>query len=162
MRIFVASPLGFHESGRLLLPILCERLRDLGATPVNPWSASQDLELELRKAQYISDPDARRRKLHALSMQIADQNASLLQSCDGVLAVLDGCDVDSGTASEIGYAFGLGNKIIHGYRGDFRRSGENEGVHINLQVEYWIEKSGGKIVFSLEELDQLPFLIKEI
>ncbi|MBN2327506.1 MAG: nucleoside 2-deoxyribosyltransferase [Candidatus Omnitrophica bacterium] len=161
MRIFIASPLGFYESGRLLLPILCERLRDLGVTPVNPWDASQDLEQKLREAQAIPDPEARRRNLHAASMQIAERNASLLQSCDGVLAVLDGCDVDSGTASEIGFAFGLGNKIIHGFRSDFRRSGENDGVHINLQVEYWIEKSGGKIVFSLEELNQLPFTKKD-
>ena len=78
-------------------------------------------------------------------------------SCGGVLAVLDGVDVDSGTASEIGYAFGLGDKVINGYRGDFRRSGENDGVCINLQVQYWIEQSGGTIVRSLSELSQLSF-----
>ena len=34
-----------------------------------------------------------------------------------VVAVLDGADVDSGTAAEIGYAFARG-KLIVGYRGD--------------------------------------------
>ena len=42
------------------------------------------------------------------------------------MAVLDGTDVDSGTAAEIGYAFARG-KLIVGYRGDFRLSADNEG-----------------------------------
>ena len=68
-----------------------------------------------------------------------------------MLAILDGTDVDSGTASEIGYAFALGKKIL-GYRGDFRLTGDNPGSTVNLQVEYFIRKSGGRIVRSVEEL----------
>lgn len=157
MRIFMASPLGFAESTRPLLPLLCEKLRYAGYEPVNPWDASRDLEMALRQAETTADSTQRRHELHAVSMQIAERNASLLRSCDGVLAVLDGCDVDSGTASEIGYAFGLGGRIIHGYRGDFRQSGENDGVRINLQVEYWIEQSGGIIVRSIEDIPTLSF-----
>lgn len=157
MRIFLASPLGFTESGRLLLPALCERLQELGYEPVNPWDASGDLEEEIRRVDAIEDPAARRTELRTISMKIAERNASLLRSCQAVLAVLDGSDVDSGTASEIGFAFGLGGKIINGYRGDFRRSGENDGVSVNLQVEYWIRKSGGSIVYSLNDLRSLRF-----
>jgi len=157
LKVFLASPLGFAESTRSLLPVLCGILRELGVEPINPWDASHDLEEELRRVDALPDPAERRRSLHAAAMKIAERNATLLRECHGVLAVLDGSDVDSGTASEIGYAFGLGDKIIHGYRGDFRRSGENDGVHVNLQVEYWIEKSGGRIVFSLEELKTLRF-----
>ncbi len=68
-----------------------------------------------------------------------------------MIAVLDGVDVDSGTAAEIGYAFGIG-KLIVGYRGDFRLSADNEGSTVNLQVEYFIRKSGGSIVTRLEDL----------
>ena len=74
-----------------------------------------------------------------------------MQECDGVIAVLDGPDVDSGTASEIGYTFALGKTIL-GYRGDFRLSSENEFGKVNIMVQYLIEKSGGKIVSSVEEL----------
>ncbi len=154
MKVFIASPLGFAESSRLFLPKLRERLQELGWEPVDPWASSMDLEEELRQADSLAGPLDRRRELHRFSMRIAERNASLLRSCGRVLAVLDGPDVDSGTASEIGYAFGLEMRI-DGYRGDFRRGGENDGVVINLQVQYWIEQSGGKIVRSLEEMDAL-------
>ena len=65
-----------------------------------------------------------------------------------MFAVLDGTDVDSGTAAEIGYAFARGKKIL-GYRGDFRLSADNEGATVNLQVEYFIRESGGDIVTAL-------------
>ena len=67
------------------------------------------------------------------------------------VAVLDGTDVDSGTAAEIGYAFARG-KLIVGYRGDFRLSADNEGSTVNLQVEYFIRASGGTIVERYEDL----------
>ena len=68
------------------------------------------------------------------------------------IAVIDGVDVDSGTAAEIGYAFARGKPII-GYRGDVRLAADNEGAVVNLQVEYFIRQSGGCIVRSLAELN---------
>jgi nucleoside 2-deoxyribosyltransferase len=65
--------------------------------------------------------------------------------------VLDGADVDSGTAAEIGYAFACGRPIV-GYRSDLRRAGEHDGVVVNLQVEYFIRASGGTIVAALDDL----------
>ena len=53
---------------------------------------------------------------------------------------------------------GLGDKVINGLRTDFRRSGENDGVLVNLQVQYWIEASGGKIITSLSDLHTLTFI----
>jgi nucleoside 2-deoxyribosyltransferase len=44
--------------------------------------------------------------------------------------------VDSGTAAEIGYAYGIGRRIL-GYRSDYRLSAENEGSLVNLQVEFY-------------------------
>ena len=40
----------------------------------------------------------------------------------------------------------LVGKPILGYRGDFRLSADNEGCSVNLQVEYFIRRSGGEII----------------
>ncbi|WP_440954785.1 nucleoside 2-deoxyribosyltransferase [Methanosarcina sp. Mfa9] len=50
---------------------------------------------------------------------------------DFVVAVLDGVDVDSGTAWEIGYAYAKG-KVIIGLRTDFREL--SNGI-VNLMIE---------------------------
>jgi nucleoside 2-deoxyribosyltransferase len=67
-----------------------------------------------------------------------------------VLALLDGADVDSGTAAEIGFAAALGIPIV-GVRLDFRPSGDNEATVVNLQVAHFIEASGGCIVRALAD-----------
>jgi nucleoside 2-deoxyribosyltransferase len=79
-------------------------------------------------------------------------NRAAIDAAWGVVAVLDGTDVDSGTAAEIGYAFARG-KLIVGYRGDFRLSADNEGSVVNLQVEYFIRESGGTIVDRYQDLE---------
>jgi len=78
-------------------------------------------------------------------------NSQAIEACDAVVAVLDGPDVDSGTAAEIGYAHARGKMII-GYRGDFRLAADNIGSTVNLQVEYFIKASGGAIASSLADL----------
>jgi nucleoside 2-deoxyribosyltransferase len=65
--------------------------------------------------------------------------------------VLDGVDVDSGTASEIAFAYALGKRVF-GLRTDFRLTGDNEAALVNLQVRYWIDASGGSAVTSLGAL----------
>jgi nucleoside 2-deoxyribosyltransferase len=67
--------------------------------------------------------------------------------------VLDGTDVDSGSAAEVGYAFAKGKPIL-GYRGDFRLSADNEGSMVNLQVEYFIRQSGGDIITQIADLEK--------
>lgn len=64
-----------------------------------------------------------------------DQNAAIFKDCidgvreaDAVVAILDGSDVDSGTAVELGYACALGKPVL-GIRTDFRGS-EERGVNI--------------------------------
>lgn len=54
-----------------------------------------------------------------------------VDSSDIVVAVLDGVDVDSGTAWEIGYAYARGKPVI-GLRTDFRAF--SDGI-VNLMVE---------------------------
>jgi nucleoside 2-deoxyribosyltransferase len=70
-----------------------------------------------------------------------------------LIAVLDGVDVDSGTAAEIGFAYALGMRIF-GLRTDFRLAGDNLGSIVNLQVQYFIEQSGGRVVETVDEVAQ--------
>lgn len=94
----------------------------------------------------------RRNAWTKLNHEIGRKNQALIDECDGIFAVLDGTDVDSGTAAEIGYGFARGKAII-GYRGDFRLSADNEGGIVNLQVEYFIRASGGTIITQIDELE---------
>ena len=77
-------------------------------------------------------------------------NENAIRECDILLAVLDGAEVDSGTAAEVGFAVGIG-KSVFGLRTDWRDSGEF-GLPLNLQVLHFIEKSGGSLFRSIEEI----------
>jgi len=63
---------------------------------------------------------------------IFDKNLKAIENSDLLVAVVDGTDVDSGTAWEIGYAYARG-KPIFGLRTDFRTLGI-EGT-VNLMIE---------------------------
>jgi len=150
-KVYFASPLGFAESTRYFMSMVEDQLSACGYTVLNPWHLADPKLFEA--ATRIEDPEQRRSALHEVNMKVASKNEEAIRECDLVVAVLDGVDVDSGTASEIGFAYALG-KRIYGYRGDFRMAGDNEGSLVNLQVEYWIENSGGCIVRNLDELQQ--------
>jgi len=133
---------------------------DEGLEPINPWDLTDTKEI--RAVQEMRNPEERRRAWQTLNTKIGERNREGIDSCEIVLACLDGPDVDSGTASEVGYAFGRGKKVI-GYRGDFRMSGDNEASVVNLQVQYWIDASGGSIVRSFGELpEQLRTLRRDM
>ncbi|MDM7935232.1 MAG: nucleoside 2-deoxyribosyltransferase [Methanothrix sp.] len=87
--------------------------------------------------------------------QIFHRNLQALDGCDLMVAMLDGPQVDDGTAWEIGYLFSRGKRII-GVRTDLRRAGEAEGVRVNLMVEL----SCCSVARSLDELyDELVRLL---
>jgi nucleoside 2-deoxyribosyltransferase len=88
--------------------------------------------------------------LKLANQQVGQNNIALIQSSAGVLAILDGTDVDSGTASEIGYAAALGKRVV-GLRLDTRVTGDNLAAQVNLQVEAFIKQNGGKVVRTLED-----------
>jgi nucleoside 2-deoxyribosyltransferase len=144
--VYVASPLGFSMPTRIfynrtLLPALSAN----GLEVLDPWAAPfADLDDALR----LPPGPARDRALAAADRRLADRNRSLLDRCRAVFAVLDGSDVDSGTASEIGYAAALGRPVT-GWRSDVRRTGDNEGTVVNLQVQYFIERGGGGVFSDL-------------
>lgn len=67
-----------------------------------------------------------------------------------VVAVLDGVDVDSGTAWEIGYAYAKGKPII-GLRTDFREL--SDGI-VNLMLEVSVDALARNEEGLLETLDK--------
>lgn len=140
-RCYVAGPLGFTEAGRryqdeIYLPALARIVE-----PVDPWALTTPAELE----------DARARgRQRELALEIGRRNADAIRSCALLVAQLDGQEVDSGTAAEVGYAAALGLTCF-GWRSDLRQAGE-PGVRVNLQLETFIADSGGAIAGSLDEL----------
>ncbi|HMN72767.1 MAG TPA: nucleoside 2-deoxyribosyltransferase [Rhodoblastus sp.] len=148
-RIYLAGPLGFSELGRLGLDAIVALARALGHDVVDPFALTPPAEID--RIARLPSLDAQRDAWRDLNQRIGAANARAIDSCDLVLAVMDGADVDSGTAAEIGYAFARG-KMILGYRGDFRLASDNLGSTVNLQVEYFIRAGGGEIVTTLAAL----------
>lgn len=152
IKIYIASPLGFSEAGRYFMyDKIVPTIKELGYTVLDPWKLTSD-EL-IRSAADLPYSAERREKWQEINKIIGKNNAQAIQECSGVFAVLDGVDVDSGTAAEIGYAAAL-EKPILGYRGDFRLSADNEGSTVNLQVEYFIRLHGGEIITTIDNLKE--------
>ena len=149
-RIYMAGPLGFSEAGRHFhARVLVPLVRRLGYEVLDPWALID--AREVAAVERMPRGERRYDRWRQLNRRIADGNRRAIDRADGMVAVLDGADVDSGTAAEIGYAFGRG-KVIVGYRGDYRLSADNEGGDVNLQVEFFILQSGGTIVKRQREL----------
>jgi nucleoside 2-deoxyribosyltransferase len=147
MKIYLAGPLGFSEAGRFYQEsILLPALARTGHEILNPWKLTDPHKV----GGIVATPygPAKRDAWRNLNVEIGRNNQLAIDRSDMVFAILDGVDVDSGTAAEIGYACAKGKPIL-GYRGDYRLSADNEGAMVNLQVEYFIRASGGDIVTSL-------------
>ncbi|MCU0268336.1 MAG: nucleoside 2-deoxyribosyltransferase [Acidimicrobiales bacterium] len=150
--VYVAGPQGFTEPGRrwhdeVLLPAL----RAAGLDPLDPWAHPED---PIGTALAITDPVERHRALRVANAAVGGRNADLIEAAVGVLAMLDGTDVDSGTAAEIGYAAARGLPVV-GLRTDVRPGGDNEAAAVNLQVQWFVERHGGRVVSRLDDAVQL-------
>ena len=99
--IYVAGPL-FTEGGRWLLERLDQVCRDQGFQTYLP-----------HRDAGVFDRDSD-------SSFFFQQDLQRLQEADVVVAVLNGSDVDSGTAWEVGYFYALGKRAIIGYLHDSR------------------------------------------
>jgi nucleoside 2-deoxyribosyltransferase len=144
MKIYLAGPLGFSEAGRLFHKnVIVPEVARLGHEPLDPWELTPQSQIDAVTA--LPYGTERRDAWRKLDQVIGGNNRAAIDRCVLVFAVLDGTDVDSGTACEIGYAFAKGKPIL-GYRGDLRLSSDNEGTIVNLQVEYFIRESGGTII----------------
>ncbi len=82
--------------------------------------------------------------------EIFQANLRALDDCDLMIAILEGPQVDDGTAWEVGYFYAKGRRIL-GIRTDFRKAGESEHSRVNLMVE----SSCLAVADSLEQLVSL-------
>ena len=146
-KVYVAGPLGFDVVGaRYHADVVLPALVEAGFEPLDPWDLPPRLAGVLARGE--GDP-VRVDELPSVNVAIGRRNAEMIKAADSVLAFLDGTDVDSGTAAEIGYAAALG-KLVVGVRTDSRRCGDNEAAVVNLQVEWFIADSGGTIESDLD------------
>lgn len=67
------------------------------------------------------------------SKEISDKCKEGIDISSVIIAVLEGTDVDSGTAWECGYAYNQGKKII-GVRTDFRQRGDDLANGLNCMI----------------------------
>ena len=144
MKVYLASPLGFtHPTKAWYDAVLVPAVEAAGHEVLDPWAQSADLFAGASSTA----------ELAAANREAAARNEQLLRDCDAVFAVLDGVDVDSGTAAEIGFAYALGKPVV-GWRSDFRQAGDNAASVVNLQVEHFLS---GHVSVDLEEaLTRLP------
>jgi nucleoside 2-deoxyribosyltransferase len=150
MTVYLASDLGFSESGRhYLYGVLIPAFEKAGIQILDPWKLTE--ESIMRNASSCADYNERVQRWRDANRIIGENNANAIRDCTILAEVIDGSDVDSGTSAEIGFAAALGKKV-YGLRTDFRLASDNEGSKVNLQVEYFINMSGGTITGSVDEL----------
>lgn len=147
--VYIASPLGFSAAtSGYYRDVLLPTVRTAGIEPLDPW-ADQEAQAEFVAALALPAGEERLAALRAANSRVGKANAEMITRADGMLAVLDGVDVDSGTAAEIGFASAHGKPIV-GLRLDSRQTGDNEGAVVNVQVEHFIAAGGGSITCALD------------
>lgn len=130
--IYQAGPL-FTEAEQAWHKALSARLRNAGHTVIWPGDLLTDGQ--------IHDAGANATAL------IFDTCRLGIERCTCVVALLDGTQVDDGTAWEIGYAYARGLPI-YGIRTDFRHAGETRHSTVNSMIEGCLTK----LVRSIAEL----------
>lgn len=152
-KVYLASSLGFSESGSYYMYMhLIPLLSSWGLEVVNPWDLV-DLKEFLSGLDQISDYEERKSSWKEMNETLAQKNTLAISSCDLVMAILDGPDIDSGVSAEIGYAYASNKKVL-GLRTDLRIISDNLGSPINLQVEYFIKSSGGEVFTDIDSLQE--------
>ena len=136
MRVYLAGPL-FTPYERGHLDAIAARLRDEGFDVFVPHEHALALGADVTAAQIFA------------------KDVEGLTGAEAVLAVLDGPQVDDGTACEIGLFYALmqadiAKKGIVGLLTDLRGSRSGEGHGLNLFVEGCVE-AAGEIVDSVED-----------
>ena len=151
-KLYIAGPQGFMEATRPFHEKVVQIIEKMGGEALDPWTlTSQEL---IKPVNQMPLNEEKIDALEQLNKIMAENNLRAIREADGVVANLDGTDVDSGTAAEIGAAFILGKPIL-GYRGDIRLARDNLGGSVNLQLEYFIRESGdgrGNIIHSISKL----------
>lgn len=108
LKVYLASPLGFSPEWKSYRDKIKRRLHELGCTVLDPWDG--EYGTAIAEAGGIQDWPTRVQAFKDIAAQIGKANEEMIRSCDILLGVLDGAEVDSGTASEIAFAAALGKK----------------------------------------------------
>lgn len=149
--VYVASPYGFSAATRGFYDaVLLPAIAGAGWSILDPWADLDGaIDRSFQQAGWLSG-ESRMQALRQIDRSLGQANEDLIREADAIFAVLDGPDVDSGTAAEVGFAAGLGKPSI-GLRLDTRLTGDNEGTVVNLQVQHFIEVQGGRVFRSVDE-----------
>jgi hypothetical protein len=91
--VYLASPLGFSPEWKSYRDKIKRRLYELGCTVSDPWE--QPFRPTIEEASTIADWPARVAAFKAIAAQIGKANENMIRSCDAVLGVLDGPELDS-------------------------------------------------------------------
>ena len=110
---------------------------------------SEKLELKSHDDFYIPHRD---NKYNEWEAKIYNTNMENLNNCDIMVAILDGKDIDSGTAFEIGY-FAAQNKPVLGLLTDKRSYDKDGDLNLKLNTMIFGSLNYGCLVFS--DLDDL-------
>lgn len=124
LRFYIAGAL-FSDNERKYLEEIVNKL-------------SESLKLNSYKNFYLPHRDSINNK----GIETFNDDIRGLDGCNNVIAILDGSDIDSGTAVELGYAHAKGKKIF-GLRTDKRE-----------QINIMIEGVCDKIFRSLDEIKE--------
>ena len=139
MRIYQAGPL-FSEAERAWHLTFRRQLEEAGFTVVWPG------ELIGQASVAGWGKDAPRK--------IMEIDRDALLSCDVVVALLDGCQVDDGTAWEIGFAYAKGIPVI-GIRTDFRNAGDTSHSSVNAMIEGSVVRIVRTVAEAVSQLEAL-------
>ena len=117
--IYQAGPF-FSEAELTFHRRLAERLREAGHSVTWPGGMLTEAQIE------AAGPDA--------PHLIFNAGREGINHCTAVVALLDGQQVDDGTAWEIGYAYAKGIPV-YGLRTDARNAGETQYNHVSSMIE---------------------------
>ncbi|MGA2403383.1 MAG: nucleoside 2-deoxyribosyltransferase [Syntrophobacteraceae bacterium] len=129
IRIYFAAPL-FSEAEREWIRSTIQKIES--------FAAGYGTKLEIIFPYDLITREEIERLGSKAKLEIFSRCKSHLDDADIVIALLDACQVDDGTAWEIGYFYARKSpeqKII-GIRTDFRRAGESEGAVVKDYASY--------------------------
>ncbi len=141
--IYLATSL-FTAAEQAFSAALTKQIENLGYQVYDPWRDAGDESL-------IETWGADWPRINA---EIARRNLRAIESCASVVAIVEGADVDSGVALEIGYAHALG-KPVRLLRTDFRTQGPRIGP-VNIMLGMTAEAFHTSVEALLADLRTLP------
>jgi nucleoside 2-deoxyribosyltransferase len=133
MQIFLAAPL-FNKAERKFNEEVAKDLREAG---FDVWMAQE--------APFIKEGSLEEKK------KIYEKDVSALKGSEVLVAILDGVEVDSGVAFEMGFANALGKPII-GLKTDYRTFSPIEEINLILEVS---------IINICETVDEVISILKK-